>query len=189
MDKTLFSIVLTVLLFAVPFSAAPVQAELIAGSSAAVTHLEINTTSSISLQKIALKRKAMTEVLKKYNAPLLTEVDSFLEACETYDLDCYLLPSIAGVESTFGRFLLPGTYNPFGWGRGLLVFSSYNQSIMTVGKGLRENYINKGADTVDKIGHIYCEGNTWSGKVTFFMNKFEEEEKKQLFFMQDTVQL
>lgn len=189
MDKTIFSIVLTVLLFTASFGAAPVRAELIAGSSAAVSHLEINSTTTISLQKIALKRKAMTEVLKRYDAPLLTEVDSFLEACSTYNLDCYLLPSISGVESTFGRFMLPGTYNPFGWGRGILAFSSFNQTIMTVGKGLRENYIDKGADTVDKIGRIYCEGDTWSGKVKFFMNKFEEEEKKQLFFIQDTVQL
>jgi hypothetical protein len=188
MGKTIFRIVLTVLLFAV-FGAAPARAQAIAGSSAAVAYTENNTTTSINLQKIALKRKAMTEVLKRYNAPLLSEVDSFIDACTTYNLDCYLLPSISGVESTFGRFLLPGTYNPFGWGRGVLAFKSFNETIMTVGKGLRENYINKGADSVDKIGRIYCEGDTWSGKVKFFMNQFEEEEKKQLFFMQDAVQL
>ncbi len=188
MDKTIFSIVLTALLFT-NFGAAPLRAQAIAGSSAAVVSLEKNSTSLTSLQKIAVKRKAMTEVLKRYDAPLLSEVDSFLEACSTYDLDCYLLPSISGVESTFGRFLIPGTFNPFGWGRGLLSFTSYNQTIMTVGKALRERYIDKGADTVDKIGRIYCEGDTWSGKVKFFMAKFEEEEKKQLFFMQDTVQL
>jgi hypothetical protein len=188
MGKTIFSIVLTVLLFAT-FGAESARAQAIAGSSAAVSYVEKNSTTSISLQKTALKRKAMTEVLKRYNAPLLSEVDSFLDACTTYKLDCYLLPSISGVESTFGRFLLPGTYNPFGWGRGLIEFKSYNETIMTVGKALRENYIDKGADSVDKIGRIYCEGDTWSGKVKFFMNQFEEEEKKQLFFMQDAVQL
>ncbi len=190
MDKTIFNkIGLTVLLIAVSLSVRPVHAELIAGSSAAVAYYEQNAISTSSVQKLAIKRKAMTEVLKRYNAPLLSEVDSFLEACTTYDLDCYLLPSISGVESTFGRFLIPGTYNPFGWGRGLLEFKSYNETIMTVGKALREKYIDRGADTVDKIGRIYCEGDTWSGKVKFFMNQFEEEEKKQLFFMQDTVQL
>jgi len=188
MGKTICSFVLTTLLVA-GFGAVTVRAQDIAGSSAAVAYREINSTTSISLQKMALKRKAMTEVLKRYDAPLLSEVDSFLDVCITYNLDCYLLPSIAGIESTFGRFLIPGTYNPFGWGRGLLAFTSFNQTIMTVGKGLRENYIDKGANTVDKIGRIYCEGDTWAGKVKFFMNQFEEEEKKQLFFMQDTVQL
>lgn len=189
MGKTFFSFVLTVLLAAIFGAASSVRAQTTAGSSAAVSYVEINTTTSVSLQEMALKRKAITEVLKRYNAPLLSEVDSFLEACSTFNLDCYLLPSISGVESTFGRFLIPGTFNPFGWGRGLIAYTSFNQTIMTVGKGLRENYIDKGADTVDKIGRIYCEGDTWSGKVKYFMNQFEEEEKKQLFFMQDTVQL
>ncbi|MFH0772998.1 MAG: hypothetical protein V1922_01680 [bacterium] len=188
MGKTIFSFVLTVLVIAT-LGAAPARAQSIAGSSAAVAYIEKNSTSSINLQNIALKRKAITEVLKRYDAPLLSEVDSFIDACTTYNLDCYLLPSISGVESTFGKFLIPGTYNPFGWGRGLLTYTSFSQTIMTVGKGIRENYIDKGADTVDKIGYIYCEGNTWSGKVKFFMRQFEEEEKKQLFFMQDAVQL
>lgn len=187
MNKTIYSIVF--ILFIGLSVVAPVRADAIAGSSAAVTFVEKNATTTLSLQSKALKRKAMTEVLKRYNAPLLSEVDSFLEACTTYNLDCYLLPSISGVESTFGRFLIPGTFNPFGWGRGTIEFKSYNQTIMTVGKALRENYIDHGADTVDKIGRIYCEGDTWSGKVSFFMKQFEQEEKKQLFFMKDAVQL
>jgi len=187
MGKKLFSLVLTLLLIA-SIGAESARAQAIAGSSAAVVLVETQLPSSM-LQKVALKRKAMTEVLKKYDAPLLPEVDSFLEACTTYNLDCYLLPAIAGVESTFGKFHIPGTFNPFGWGRGLLAFTSYNETIMTVGKGLKENYIDKGAESVDEIGHIYCEGDTWAGKVKFFMSQFEEEEKKQLFFMQDAVQL
>jgi hypothetical protein len=187
MGKTIFSIVL--ILFIGLIAAAPIRAQAIAGSSAAVSFREQTSTSAISLQKIALKRKALVQVLKKYDAVLLTEVDSFLEACTTYDLDCYLLPSISGVESTFGKFLIPSTHNPFGWGRGILPFVDYHEAIMTVGKGLRQNYINKGATTVDQIGAIYCEGNTWSGKVKHFMDEFEREEQKQLFFMQDAVQL
>ena len=188
MGKTLFSIVLTVLLLA-SFGAVPAWAQAIAGSSAAVSYVEKNSTTSISLQDMALKRKAITEVLKRYDSPLLPEVDSFLEACTTYNLDCYLLPSISGVESTFGKFLISSTNNPFGWGRGISSFKDFHEAIMTVGKGLRENYIDKGATSVDQIGSIYCEGNMWSGKVNHFIGEFKEEENKQLFFMQDTVQL
>lgn len=187
MGKTIFSIVL--ILFIGLIAAAPIRAQAIAGSSAAVSFREQTSTSGISVQKLALKRKALVQVLKKYDAVLLTEVDSFLEACTTYDLDCYLLPSISGVESTFGKFLIQSTHNPFGWGRGILPFTDYHEAIMTVGKGLRQNYINKGATTVDQIGAIYCEGNMWSGRVKHFMDEFEREEQKQLFFMQDTVQL
>jgi len=120
---------------------------------------------------------------------MLPYVDSFLEACTTYNFDCYLLPSIAGVESTFGKFIAPGSNNPFGWGQGIIPFVSFHEAIMTVGKGLRKDYIDKGASSVDAIGAIYCEGNTWSGKVTYFMNKFEEFEKNQLFFSDSQVQL
>ena len=188
MGKIYFTLILITLLIA-SYGAGPTWAQEIAGSSAAVVSRENNSTALSSLQKIAVKRKAISEVLKRYDAPLASEVESFLDACTKYDLDCYLLPSISGVESTFGKHLITGTYNPFGWGRGLLAFTSFNQTILTVGKALKENYIDKGADTVDKIGRIYCEGDTWSGKVKYFMNQFEEEEKKQLFFMQDTVQL
>ena len=187
MGKQFFGIVFLLLIGLT--AVVPVRAELIAGSSAAVANKEPVATAQYSIQDIAVKRKAIAEVLKRYNAPLASEVDSFLEACTTYDLDCYLLPSISGVESTFGRFLIPSTHNPFGWGRGILPFASYHDAIMTVGKGLRENYLNKGATTVDQIGAIYCEGNTWSGKVSHFMSEFKSEEEKQLFFIQDTVQL
>ena len=188
MGKQFFGIVF-LLLLGLTLAAAPARAELIAGSSAAVAYHEPIATARYSIEDIALKRKTIAEVLKRYNAPLLPEVDSFLEACTTYNLDCYLLPSISGVESTFGRFLIPSTHNPFGWGRGIMPFASYHDAIMAVGKGLREGYLDKGLNTVDQIGAVYCEGNTWSGKVNHFMNEFHNEEQKQLFFIQDTVQL
>ncbi len=169
--------------------AAPANADLIAGSSAAVSSHEQNAASSLSIQHIALKRKVITEVLKQNNSPMIDSVDSFLQTCTTQEIDCYLLPSISGVESSFGRFIMPGTNNAFGWGRGLIPFDTFGEGIETVGRGLRENYIDKGARSIEEIGSIYCEGNTWSTKVRHFMKLFAEEEKKQLFFVQDTVQL
>ncbi len=169
--------------------AAPARADLIAGSSAAVSFREPNAVSSLSIQQIALKRKVITEVLKRNNSPMIGSVDAFIQTCMTQRLDCYLLPSMSGVESTFGQFIMPGTNNAFGWGRGLIKFDSFGEGIETVGRGLRENYINKGAVSIDQIGSIYCEGNTWSTSVKHFMKLFAEEEKKQLFFVQDTVQL
>jgi hypothetical protein len=187
MEKRCFAIIF--LLFISLLTAAPSHAQLIAGSSAAVAKYDRISTTRIQPIDSAIKRKAIYEVLKKYGSPLASEVDSFMEACSTYNIDCYLLPSITGVESTFGKFLIPGTHNPFGWGRGLIKFDSYYDGIMAVAKGLKENYINKGATTIEQIGVIYCEGNTWSGKVSYFDAKFRAEEEKQLFFMHDPVQL
>jgi len=167
----------------------PAQAQLIAGNSATMYYTSASLLSYRNSNDLYIKKKVLKAYLEKLESPLLPYVDSFLEACTTYDLDCYLLPAISGVESTFGKFIASGSNNPFGWGRGLIPFASFHESIMTVGKGLRENYINKGATSVEAIGAIYCEGNTWSGKVSYFMSVFQESENNQLFFSDSQVEL
>jgi hypothetical protein len=167
----------------------PVHAELVAGTSAKINYTQFSNKEYEYSQDLFIKRMAIKNFLLKYNAPLATETDAFIKACTQYDLDCYLLPAISGVESSFGRYLKPGTYNPFGWGQGNIPFPSFSEAILAVGKGLRENYIDKGATSVDQIGRIYCEGNTWAGKVIYFMNQFQKEEKNLLLLSSDTVSL
>ncbi|MEN9327714.1 MAG: hypothetical protein RI947_522 [Candidatus Parcubacteria bacterium] len=160
--------------------------------SAVLVSSPIVSTAAAQLQDAGYHRKkaAIKKVLESYNSPMVGSVDAFMDACIKYDLDCYLLPSIAGLESTFGQFTWPGSNNPFGWGRGLITFKDWNESIDTVGQGLRENYINKGATTIAEIGSIYCEGNTWAGRVRTIRSMFEAEEaKNQLFFSADSVKL
>lgn len=128
-----------------------------------------------------VKRKAIYQVLKTYNSPLTEHVDEFLHAAQQYDIDPYLLPSISGIESYFGQQLLSDTYNPFGWGiYGNMVtsFTSWGDGFHEVAKGLKYDYINRGADTVEKISSIYCPPNSvnWSRSVRNFMNKFEAAE-------------
>jgi hypothetical protein len=169
--------------------ATPAQAQLVAGQSAVMHYTKSNAASSNESEALFIKKKAIRAYLLKRNAPLADHVDTFIKACTTYDLDCYLLPAITGVESSFGVYMAQGTNNPFGWGRGLMQFTDFDEAIMTVARGLRENYIDKGAETVEQIGAIYCEGNTWSGKVNYFMQQIEKGENNQLFLGSDTVQL
>ena len=138
-----------------------------------------------------LKKKVMIEVLSKYNAPLLSEVDSFMDTCIKYDLDCYLLPSISGVESTFGRFTYAGSHNPFGWGGGYIMFDSWKEGIETVGKTMRTNYMNKwNAESIDEIAPIYAESPTWAQKVHYFHDEFMRvEDEKRLYFAKLKVEL
>ena len=74
-------------------------AENIAGSSA-----YISDVNDLSVHEYNLKRNAITKVLSKYESPLIQNADAFVETCLKYDINCYLLPSISGLESTFGRF-------------------------------------------------------------------------------------
>lgn len=157
------------------FTASSVRAEKISGESAQVALIQVKDNSNAILSR---KKLVMSKVLQNYNSPLSSEVASFLSTCISYELDCYLLPSIAGLESGFGKFVYPNSNNPFGWGGGLIMFESWDEAINTVGKGLRQNYINKGADSVDEIAPIYAESKTWAPRVKYFMAQFEKEEEK-----------
>lgn len=179
MKNLIISLIITGLFF---FKGGTVMAEKQSGNSAELSlSIKIDKKEQDSLN---LKRKvlAIKSVLNRYNSPMVGSEQSFIEACEKYDLDCYLLPSIAGLESTFGRFIWPNSYNPFGWGRGYLMFKSWSESIDAVAKGLRDNYVNKGAENVYTIGRIYSESPTWATRVSWLMIEFEKEEEKLSLF-------
>ncbi len=124
----------------------PVFADNIAGSSAGFNYLK---TSSLLNKDNNLKyyktKKSIKKVLEKYHSPLLGSVDTFISACQLYQLDCYLLPAITGVESSFAKYVSPGSFNPFGWDGGYFMFKNWDEAIFTVASGLRKNYLDKGA--------------------------------------------
>lgn len=191
MEKTI-KLILFFFIFIV-LAAAPANASTIAGTSAAMQNLLPEKTIFISDNSdinYARKRAVIRSILEKHNSPLVDQTDSFIDTCKTYNIDCYLLPSITGLESSFGKYTYPGSNNPFGWGGGYIMFKDWNVCIHTVGQGLRENYINKGATDVEQIGRIYAASPTWAVRVTSFMGEFQaEEQKKELFFTQNTVKL
>lgn len=122
--------------------------------------------------------------LASYNSPLENLADEFVTTADKYRVDWKLVPAITGVESTFGRFIPVGSYNAYGWNNGNFYFQSWPESIEIVTKTLKEKYINRGADTVWKIGPIYAPpSKTWAAKVNYFMEKIENyglEDKQDL---------
>ena len=121
---------------------------------------------------------------------MVESTDAFINACIKYDFDCYMLPAIAGLESSFGAYVYPNSNNAFGWGRGLIMFSTWDEGIDTVGNGLRTKYINKGLTTLEAIGEKYCENPTWAARVNNIAKRFETEEAKmRLFFSLNEVEL
>lgn len=152
--------------------------EKVSGESAGIsTGAEI--TNSVSQTNVLMvKKTVIKKVLNRYNSPLAENADDFLRVCAKYNLDCYLLPAIAGLESTFGKFIYPNSFNPFGWGRGYMMFANWGEGIETVGRGLRENYINRGAQNTAQIGRIYSESPTWAIRVDILKKQFYNEEEK-----------
>jgi len=82
------------------------------------------------------------------------------------------------MESSCGKYLIEGSYNPFGWGiygTNAIYFEDYDEAIETVGKGLKDNYLSRGFDTPQKIAPVYTPPNhvNWLNGVTYFMNSIE----------------
>lgn len=118
----------------------------------------------------------LTQYLKERNSPMVSSAKTFVEAADTNDLDWKFVAAIAGLESTFGKHIPYNSYNAWGWGvygDNVIRFTSFDEGIATVSKGLRQNYINKGAKDVYSIGRIYAASPTWAERVTFLMNSID----------------
>ena len=116
----------------------------------------------------------LRQFFAKYNSQLDASANDFVAAADFYGFDWRMLAAISGIESTFGKQMIKGTYNAYGWGGGTIYFKSWSDGIWTISKAIKEKYADRGADTIYKIGRIYCPPNPqWSYKVESFMNKIE----------------
>lgn len=137
------------------------------------------TLDQIEVKKVNPKAEVLSAYLSKHNSPMTDSAQDFIDAAKTYDLDWRLLPSIAGVESTFGKNT-PGGYNAYGWGvygTNRIYFKSWRDGMFTVAKGLRENYLNRGLTNPHSINIVYAASPNWGGKVSYFMNDLEQFSK------------
>lgn len=117
--------------------------------------------------------------LTSYNSPLAKHATTLVATSDKYGLDYRLLPSIAMQESGGGKVIPDNSYNAWGWGiheRGTLRFTSWDQSIETVARGIKRDYINIGLVTPEQIMTKYTpasipKGGAWAKGVRFFMEQ------------------
>ena len=118
--------------------------------------------------------RILRSFLERYNSPLVSSVEILVETADEYDLDWRFVAAISGVESTFGHQIPPGSYNAWGWGvygTNVHYFSSWEEGIRTISRGLREDYINRwGAQNIYQIGAFYAASPTWAQRVGMYMN-------------------
>ena len=173
-------IMLTIIIGVIIMFSQPQRAEANthAGASAQMKRGVILSRAQLT-QNEHVKKVAIERVLAKHNSPLVDEAETFIIVARALKLDPFLLPSITGVESTFAQHMIDGTYNPFGFGKGTIMFDNWSDGIARVGYALRFRYINKGALTLDQIGRRYAGGSTtWAPKVQNLIGKFETEEAR-----------
>lgn len=171
MKKILLLLIPITILYVVSTTA--VEAQSVAGQSATIV-----TDARPTSAELRIKTAIVQKILDAQNSPLAAEAEYFVTVAEKYQLDAYLLPSIAWLESSLGKRIKEGTYNPFGWGSGHIAWQSYQEGIEVVARSLRMRYYNRGARTIHDIGKIYAASPTWSVRVDKFMNVFYNEEAK-----------
>lgn len=135
-------------------------------------------TPKIESRQMDKRAEVLQGYLAKYNSPMQYQAQDFIDAADASGMDWKLLPAIAGVESTFGKFI-PGGYNAWGWGvygNQAIYFKSWREGMFTVSAGLRKNYINRGLTDPASINRMYSTSSKWSTNVTFFLNDMEKFE-------------
>jgi len=118
------------------------------------------------------------QYLAKYNSPLEPYADFIFQISQKYNLDYRLLVAIAQQESNLGKKIPANSYNAWGWGvhsRGTLGFSNWEEAIETVGRGLREDYLDQGLVTPEQMMTKYTplSNGSWAFGIRQFMGEME----------------
>ncbi len=144
----------------------------IAASSAAFIQ-----TATLS-ERTDNRAQILKDYLNQYNSPLSGSAQTFINEADRYNLDWKFVAAISGLESSYGKHIPPNSYNGWGWGiygDNVKYFTSWNEAIATISKGLREQYMDKwGAQDVYSIGHIYAASPTWAERVSGIMANMEK---------------
>ncbi len=116
--------------------------------------------------------------LRKYDSPLVPYSNLIFEVSQKYGLDYRLIIAIAQQESNLCKKTPEGCFNCWGVGihsRGTMCFNSYTEGIKWFAKYLKEEYIDKGMDTPEKMMPKYCPLSTgsWAFGVNQFMNELK----------------
>ena len=136
---------------------------------------------SDSINPINARSKIIEKFFKGYQSPLASFSETFVNVSDKYQLDYKLLPAISMQESNGGKKVISNSFNPFGYGiYGSLVvrFSSWEEAIERVGRALREDYLNKGLTTPEKIMAKYTppsllKDGVWAKGVSSFMAELQ----------------
>ncbi|MEK7065669.1 MAG: hypothetical protein AAB961_01630 [Patescibacteria group bacterium] len=151
-----------------------------ASTPAFAADVAVGTASLVVHQAVADTRIALLRAyLSSQNSPFVDEANHFIEEADRLSLDWRLVAAISGVESTFGKQIPTGSYNAWGWGiptgaQWGIAFADWKSGITTVSEGLKYNYIDRGAITIDQMGRIYAASPAWPWKVRYFIDQITE---------------
>jgi hypothetical protein len=131
-------------------------------------------SSNNETQEFDNRVSKLKKFLSAQNSPLEDYAEDFVYWADQYELDYRLVPSITGVESSFGKKIPINSFNAYGWNNGNYLFKSWPQSIEHVSNTLKNKYYQKGANNIEKIAKRYAPpSKNWAYNVKYFMNKID----------------
>ena len=115
---------------------------------------------------------------RKYNSPLYDSAATIIKVSDEYKFDYRLLPAIAMQESNLCKYIPEDSHNCWGWGiygNSALKFSTYDEAIETVAKGIKNEYLDKGLLTASAIMEKYTPSSngSWAHGVNTFLRALE----------------
>jgi len=118
--------------------------------------------------------KRVQTFLQRYHSPMAGNAKDFVDASVRYKINYKVLPSISGVESTFGKNIAPGSYNAWGYmcGSHVCYFDSFKEGIYKVAQTLGTSRTYLRFQQTESINELSCPYNNcsqdWAGKVLWF---------------------
>lgn len=142
-----------------------------------------STVYEVQKKKTSNEVASIRRFFESYNSILAPYAQEFYDISKVEGLDYRILPSIAMVESTGGKFLPScAEFNPFGWSSstspcGFYRFSSFKEAIEGVGQGISRNRAYdryKQSKEVGVLAEIYNPGGKekWEKDLRYFMDRF-----------------
>jgi len=124
------------------------------------------------------RAEIVRQYLEFYDSPLQPYANDIVKSADLYGLDFRLTTAIAQQESNLCKKIPAESNNCWGWGihsRGTLGFSSFDEGIQEVSRGLRVEYVDKGFTTTEEIMGKYTplSNGSWAEGVNKFMSEME----------------
>ncbi len=136
--------------------------------------IDVVIDSAVKDKRVAI----LKAFFRRHDSPLYDHAEYVVKVSDEYGLDFRLLPAISMQESGACKVIPHNSYNCWGWGiygNKVTRFSSYPESIETVARGLKLNYIDKGLVTPEEIMRKYnpSSNGSWAFGVNTFIDVLE----------------
>ncbi|KKT97419.1 MAG: hypothetical protein UX80_C0009G0027 [Candidatus Amesbacteria bacterium GW2011_GWA2_47_11b] len=159
-----------------PSPSAPLPAPRVLSATAPAFPSINSTVIAADARTIVLHR-----YLTRYKSPLIPLAGYIVATSDEYLLDYRLLVAIAQQESNLCKKIIPNSHNCWGYGiygDKVTKFSSYEEGIKIVAKGLKKNYIDKGLTSPEEIMTKYTppaleKGGSWAKGINQFLDDIE----------------